>query len=148
MKKISIIFLLMMCIILTSCGPGMSDWTYKLVNGFSISHFHRDKIVCENSGSPNYYQSDYVVRFCYNDRYICLQCVDVPEDSSKDIDKSNPQYYVIDTEYPINVAPPEPLSKQEYEVKIKELEIEGLSEWIETVPAPKGAVYPDGTVAY
>lgn len=119
-----------------------NDWSYELPNDYVIWHINSRKIVCGKKNTANSITNivgDYIINFCYNDQYVCMQCVDVSNDLSEDIDKSNPQFYIIDT---INEDVNGPLLEKEFEDVLKFLKVDNLSTWIPTKPKPDGAKIP------
>ena len=148
-RKILIALLIFCCFLLNACTfsnhefqSGNSDWSYKLPNGYVIWHINSRKIVCgkkETENSISNIGGDYVLKFCYNNIYVCLQCVDVSDDLSKEIDEAYPQFYIINTEKDEIVGP---LFETQYIEKINSINLNNLSSWIKTKPAPNGASFP------
>lgn len=109
MKKcIKIISIILLVISLSACtsntviyGIHNGDWSYKLPNNYEIWRINSREIVCgkkdgENSLS-NVINENYVLEFKYNERYVCLKCVETTQNLYAEIDKSNPNFYIIDT---------------------------------------------------
>lgn len=144
MKKSALLFIILaLLFVFSACiGPGLSDWHYDLPNGYQIVHISARNIICKDNnpvGGNAFVVEAYVSEFCYNDRYIGLKRVDVPEDIQAEIDRSNPVYYLV------NMTTKEiygELSGSEYISKIEELNIENMCDWILTNPAPEGAYCP------
>ncbi len=84
----------------------------------------------------------YVQAFCYNDRYIGLEHLrelvdpEEPDELYPELDTSNPEYYLIDSEQDVIYGL---YTKDEYMKQMKELHISEMGEWIPTVPKPEGA---------
>ena len=119
-----------------------NDWSYELPNNYVIWHINSRKIVCGKKNTENSITNivdGYIIKFCYNDQYVCLQCVDVANDSLEDIDESNPQFYIIDT---LNEDVNGPLLKNEFEDMLNILIEDSLSTWLPTKPTPDGAKFP------
>lgn len=118
-----------------------NDWSYALPNDYVIWHINSRRIVCGKRSTEQSIANvggNYVVKFCYNNQFICLQCVDVPDNLSESIDESNPQFYIINT---VNDEIFGPLSKGEYLEKTSDMNFDNLSSWISTKPRPEGAQF-------
>lgn len=118
------------------------DWSYKLPNNYEIWRINSREIVCgkkdgENSLS-NVINENYVLEFKYNERYMCLKCVEATQDLSAEIDKSNPNFYIIDTmEDTIYGA----YAHTDYENKVNDMGLIFNTNWIKTTPIPEGAEF-------
>lgn len=142
-KIMMLVLLLMLTSILTSCA-GLSDWGYDNLPGeYAIWRINSQDIqlvkVDGSSGAPII--DRYVIAFCYDDRYIGIQRVPLERQYSgvldiDAIDKSNPEFYLIDTETDAVYGP---WKYTEYSKGIINFEITGMCEWILTSSKPKGA---------
>lgn len=139
------VLLVVLWLLLLRCSPGMNDWIYdKLPNGYEIWHVNSESIVLmkRTGESTDSKMGRYIMKFCYNDSYIGIQRLTFSEDtpygqpSVKDMDTSNPDYYLVDT---VNDVVMGPYTAEAYEKQVKDLGIEGLGDWIATVPRPEGA---------
>lgn len=118
---------------------GNSDWSYDLPNDYAIWHVNSRNIVCGKKRTPHSISDvggTYVTQFCYNSQYVCLQCADVPSDLSEEIDTSNPDYYIIDTN---TDAVNGPLKKEAFEELLDSMDPEEFTPWIQTKPMPMDA---------
>lgn len=132
----AIVFLLL----LVGCG-GMGDWSYDALPAeYAIWRLNSQdiRLVKENKVAADNVVERYVVAFCHNSRYIGIQRV--PLDSSytnimdmNTLDKSNPEFYLIDSATD-SVAGP--LTEKEYNEQIAELGIEDMCQWISTDKPP------------
>ena len=137
---ISIVFLI---VILTSCG-GLQDWEYdKLPNNYEIWRINsQDIVLMKNDDSAERVISRYILEFCYNDSYIGIKKIMVDESIPynemliEEMDATNPSYFLVDT---VNDTVMGPYTSEEYTIKIEELEIKSMCDWIKTVPKPQGA---------
>ena len=118
-----------------------NDWSYELPNDYVIWHINSREIVCGKRNTENSITNiveDYIIKFCYNDQYVCLQCVNITNDTLEDIDESNPHFYIIDT---LNEDVNGPLLENEFE-DMSSILIDDLSTWLATKPRPDGATIP------
>ena len=119
-----------------------NDWSYELPNDYVIWHINSRKIVCGKKNTEHSITNvvgDYIIKFCYNDQYVCMQCVEVSNNLLEDIDESNSRFYILDT---INEDVYGPLLEQEFKEMINILKADNLSAWIPTKPKPDGAKIP------
>lgn len=139
--KMSILASLMaLTLLLTGC-PAMSDWQYNNLPGeYSIWRINIQDIqlvkVNGNSGDP--VVGRYIIAFCYSDRYIGLQRIPLEREYDgvidvENLDKSNPEFYLIDAEIGSVFGP---WTKEEYLDNITELGITEMCEWIFTDSKP------------
>ena len=139
------IFQILLCVCaFIGCGVKTikNDWSYEFPHEYFLWHINSRKIVFGKKQTENSIKNiveDHVIRFCYNDQYVCLQCVEVSENVLEEIDESNPKFYVIDL---LNETVDGPLEKNEYEKKLNVLYVDNLSMWIPTKPKPEGAKIP------
>ena len=84
----------------------------------------------------------HITKFCSNDVYIGIERLPVDDsitNASERIEKMNnstPEYFLVDT---VNDVVMGPYTAEAYEKQVKDLGIEGLGDWIATVPRPEGA---------
>lgn len=76
----------------------------------------------------------YVSEIAYNDDYIFAKRVDVPEDINKDIDTTNPEYYILVVETGLLSGP---FSKKEFKAQIKTLNLNKMPKWMVTSDLPR-----------
>ena len=142
MKKrtITILLCLLLCFPLGACFPGLQDWRYPLPNSYAIWRVNSQCIVFgkESDHSLSNDVDSYVFAFCYNERYVGLKRLeekllpDVPV-SAETID-----YYLVDTQ---SGKISGPMTESDYVEKLNALGVEDLCGWIDTYPAPDGAVF-------
>lgn len=121
---------------------GNNDWSYSLPNGYVIWHVNSRNIVCgkiKSEYSISTISEKYVAKFCYDNQYVCLQCVDASDNLSIEIDKSNPRYYILNT---LNDTISEPMSEELFYKTINDMNMAELSQWEETYPRPNDAQFP------
>lgn len=148
MKKcIKIISIILLIMSLSACasnaissGINNGDWSYKLPNNYEIWRINSREIVCgkkdgENSLS-NVINENYVLEFKYNERYVCLKCVEATQNLSAEIDKSNPNFYIIDTMKDTIYGA---YTNTDFQDKIKDMGLIFNTDWIKTTPIPEGA---------
>lgn len=148
MKKIlSVILLFIFGLNFSACYSSNNnqvnnnDWSYALPNDYEIWHINSREIVCGKKNTENsilYVVSKYITEFCYNDSFVCLKRVDVPENIYQEIDMTAPDYYIVDT---VENETYGPFDKEQYQRKIDKLTITGLSSWIKTTPRPNEASF-------
>ncbi len=150
MKKfLQFISIVLLIIPLSACtsntityGVNNGDWSYKLPNNYEIWHLNSREIICgkrdvDNSLS-NVISENYILEFKYNERYVCLKCVEATRDLSVEIDESNPSFYIIDT---IENTIYETYTDTDFEDKIKAMSLVFNTNWIKTTPIPEGAEF-------
>lgn len=138
MKKLLCILPILGMLLSGCLGPGTSDWSYALPNGYEIWRVNSRSIHClkvKGSGGTAVLDQ-YVSAFSYGQQYVGLQCVAVPEDLNETIDTSDPTYYLLDTSTGSVTGP---YTQEEYAAETGELE--SMCDWIPTRPAPEGANY-------
>lgn len=142
-------FVLLLALSLQSCyalnaaenGVNNGDWSYVLPNNYEIWRINSREIICGKMNGPNSISNviseNYILEFTYDDRYVCLKCVEASKDLSIDIDVSNPKFYIIDTKedeiYGTYI-------KSDFEDQVKKLEL-SFSDWTQTTPIPDGAIF-------
>ncbi len=133
------IFVFIITLIFTSCGAGLSDWSYdKLPNDYVLIHSNTQDIgLYKRNGESVTCKIDrYISEFCYNDSHIGIKRLMIDENMLiEEMDKSNQSYYLIDA---LNDVIMGPYTPEEYEGKIEALGIEAIGSWIKTVPKPEG----------
>lgn len=147
LKKTVIIVLSLVLLLfgLTACGLG--DWRYdELPDNYEIWHSNAQCMdlvkVHDDGNSGSIVIKSYVLEFCCNDSYIGIKRV--PHDFTKtdksidEIDKSNPEYYLIDASIEKTYGP---YTFEEYKKCLEELQVGDLGKWIKTSPPPEGARY-------
>ncbi len=85
----------------------------------------------------------YITEFCSNDSYIGIKRLVIDEVSYSDVDvnemdKSNAAYYIVDTR---DGAVMGPYTAEQYAMHLEQLHVGEMSDWIQTVPTPDGAVF-------
>ena len=118
----------------TSACSGMGDWTVSgLPGGYEIWKINtRSVVLClpnvEHPTSAKKIIGPYVFEIWYNDTYICAKQADVPDDLEKAIDKSNPNYYIVDVTDGTCLGP---FSEKEFDTSCQEIGIDGSLEWMD-----------------
>jgi len=136
--------LILLCTALSACiGAGAGDWKYVLPNGYVMVRLNSRNILI---GQNHEYTIDsqngieaHIIEFCFNDRYVCAQQVDVTEDLDKPVNKDNPRYLILDTLNQEVIGPFTDIDA--YDRELIRLEVTDLCDWIATSPAPKGAIF-------
>ena len=136
--------LILLCTALSACiGAGTGDWKYVLPNGYEMVRVNSRNILIGQSyeytiDSKNGIEA-HIIEFCFNDRYVCAQQVDVIMDLNKPVDKDNPRYLILDT---LNQEVFGPFTDiDSYNLELIHLEVTDLCDWTATSPAPKGAIF-------
>lgn len=95
MKKIFIFINLTVVLFLTSCA-GVSDWSYKLPNGYEVWRVNSKEVLIKYAGEETVDAgiASFVKEFSYDDRYVFTRNVD--DISENSIFKET--YYALDTE--------------------------------------------------
>lgn len=146
-KSIKIISITLLIMSLSACasstipyGIHNGDWSYKLPNNYEIWRINSREIVCGKkdgeSSLSNVINENYVLEFKYNERYVCLKCVEATQDLSAQIDKSSPNFYIIDTMKDTIYGA---YTNTDFKDKIIDMELIFNTDWIKTTPIPKGA---------
>ena len=84
--------LIMLCTALNACiGAGAGDWKYVLPNDYAMVRVNsRNILIGQNYeytiDSTNGIEA-HIIEFCFNDRYVCAQQVDVSMDLNKPVKK-------------------------------------------------------------
>ena len=142
--NLTFLCIIFICIMmLSSCG--VSDWIYELPNGYSIWEINCNDIalIKEVDKSSRTALSRYILEFCYNNSYIGIKRISIdenipyPEVQIDKLDKSHPDYYLVDTTADFILGP---YTAEEYYIQIETLEIGDMCDWIKTVPKPNGAI--------
>ena len=132
--------IIILSMILSSCA-GMADGRYDLPGEYSIIYANTRSVdLCRDQkedgkvwGATSIVET-YVSEIAYNDDYIFAKRVDVPEDINKDIDTSNPEYYLLVVETGLLSGP---FSKKEFKAQIKTLNLSKMPKWRETSDLPR-----------
>lgn len=143
---LGVIFLIIFTLFLVLSSGGTGDWTYNdLPNNYAVVRFNSNDINFGLENSENSYLKivdRYIVAFCYDSRYICLQRINmdlIPYDEHIDIEKygeSDLEYYIIDS---ISGFIYGPLSKTEFSNHLSSFQITTMCDWIKTTPKPEAA---------
>ena len=136
---------IVLLLFLAGCG-GMGDWSYNALPAeYAIWRLNSQDIqlVKENQVSADTVVGRYVTAFCYNSRYVGIQRIPMDRSYSKEedidmLDKSNPEFYLIDCSTDSVTGP---MTEQEYSSKIVEVGIQDMCQWIPTDPPPSDAKY-------
>ena len=133
--KTGIIAILFIVILFCCACAGKNDWRFELINGYEIWRVNSNEIVCGKRNSEHSLGENvgekFVSEFCYDNRYVCLQCADKTRETQIN-------YYIIDTSIDAEYGP---YTQNEFENKLKELNITQLCSWIKTNPRPDGAKF-------
>lgn len=150
---IILIFLFSFCSNLISCNwNARGDWSYNLPNGYKIMRVNSTDIVLvasdyclidEKGYLTNTMVERYITCFCYNAYYVAVRRIDVSNDMSfEDIvnkDSDSALFYLVNTETNELNGPYSTL--EDFENACMKFEIVDLCDWIDTYPAPEGAIY-------
>ena len=130
MKKILITFLVIF--VLTGCGAGVSDWSYKLPNNYEVWRINSNSIIIKDMSSQKNVNeiSGFVKEFSYDARYVFTRNVESIEDNNVFDEK----YYILDTEEKKVYDSCD--SADELRNLAKNLEIELPTKWYRTSPDP------------
>ena len=133
--------LMILLVIFTMTGCGLSDWSYELIGGYEIVHCNSVEIILtnrehgEDGGSivlPNYRVTD----FCMNERFIGIQAIRHKglEEHDQGIAIGGSAIYLVDA---VNheVYGPFP-SQAKYDAKCLELSVGDLGAWRSTNEDP------------
>ena len=93
MNKIRLcVFSAIIIIFITSCGPGTTDWSYELPNGYRISRYNSKEVFVAGgracTSDPKYIKCS-VTDFAYDDRYVFTKHY---------LNDDEMYYYILDTE--------------------------------------------------
>ena len=143
--KLAGLVAVLLVVLLLRCSPGMNDWIYdELPNEYEIWRLNSVDIhLIKRDGESTRIRVDqHITKFCSNDVYIGIERLPVDDsitNASECIEKMNnstPEYFLVDT---VNDVVMGPYTAEAYEKQVKDLGIEGLGDWIATVPRPEGA---------
>ncbi len=86
-------------------------------------------------------QNKYVSYFSYNDTYVAVKYLELPEDIAPEemeayIEKTQEEYCILNTE---TADLTKGLTRAEYELMLIDLEIDDMCDWISTLVAPDGS---------
>lgn len=133
METVIRIILLVLALILL-CGCGLSDWEYKLMEGYAITRCNSEEIYLthresEDAGGsillPNYR----VTAACANERYIGIQAIRCKglDEYEQGIAMGGSAFYLVDA---INHEVYGPFASQtEYDAKCSELSAGDMESW-------------------
>lgn len=147
------VFLALLCTIMFFSGCSteslnwnpQGDWMYELCRGYYISRSSSSSIalVKEQKIGYSYVVEEYVTCFCYNDDFIAVRKLVIPEHTMfEDImkmDFSMAMYYLINTQNDDVLGPFS--DKESFEIACSKQKTEILNEWIPTYPPPPGAKF-------
>lgn len=142
MKTRAILAALLAALLLGGCiGPGLSDWSYPLPNGYAIVHVNSQQIIFGRQRTE--YSTDvdvdsFVYAFCYGERWVGLQRLEARPADGASPSPDAVEYYLADTQEETLAGP---MTQQEYAQVLRARQIDDLCAWIKTVPAPDGAEY-------
>ena len=117
---------------------------YKIehVESYPITFLSNDKKFIKRKVEDSVIKShiiieNYITEFCYNNRWIAVKRVDIPEQviqsrNLKNVNLDDVEYYLLDT---YNNKLKSHMNEEEFKNYIKEKEIKDLCEWIPTFPA-------------
>lgn len=147
MKKrflwIAIFFIIGAIIVYWVTSPKVETWTYdNLPNNYAIKKTSNTQVVLgkyindlfelEEDNNKQIGIEDYIAEFAYGDTYIALKCLETKENSI------HLKYYIIDSENNHIYGPY--YDEETYEAVKEKIVEEELSDWIETIEKPDGAV--------
>lgn len=136
---ITIFFVIGATIIYFITEPKVEKWIYELPNDYVIKKTSETNIVLgKNINNSFKIKSDnkkigieeYIAEFSYSDNFISLKCLEANSLKVK--------FYIIDSKNS-NIYGPY-YDEETYKTVLDEIVDEKLSEWIETIKTPKGAV--------
>ena len=129
MNKIRLcVFSAIIIVFITSCGPGTTDWSYELPNGYRISRYNSKEVFVAGgracTSDPKYIKCS-VTDFAYDDRYVFTKhCLNDDE----------MYYYILDTEKELLYGAYDNMEKMK--IKAKELGVGVPEGWISTENKP------------
>ena len=143
LKKWPVVILacLLLCLLLCSCvGAGLGDWSYPLPNSYAIWRVNSQCIVFgkESGHSLSNDVDSYIFAFCCNERYVGLKRLEERPLPDAPVSADSAEFYLVDTQTEQIVGP---MSERAYREKLDALGINDLCDWIDTYPAPDGAVF-------
>lgn len=149
MKKISVFLFFLFIVFLTgSCffekqnkQVANNDWSYVLPNGYVIWHINSNRIVCgkkDSQYSISNVGGNHVIKFCYNNQFVCLQCIQNNDTNEQKDAQITLDYYVINT---IDDVVYGPLTENDYVLLMENMNLENITSWIATKPRPEGAQF-------
>ena len=150
------LYLFCNCVFLSSCSADLSqlfgnwnprgDWSYDLVGDYSVWRINSTDILLGKYNELSTLSTvidTYITCFSYNDRFIAVRQLDIPDGyDQKDIlqmDFDEAKYFIVDsqTDAVYGVF----FTEEQFQAKCDELGVGALGEWIDTYPAPEGAVF-------
>lgn len=148
------LYLFCNCVFLSSCSADLSqlfgnwnpqgDWSYDLVGDYSIVRVNSSMICLDTERmSVGIVIDTYVTCFSYNDRFIAVRQLDIPDGyDQKDIlqmDFDEAKYFIVDSQ--TDAVYGAFFTEEQFQAKCDELGVGALGEWIDTYPAPEGAIF-------
>ncbi len=145
MKKrllwILIVFVVGLILICLFTNPKIEKWTYDLPNDYAIKKTSSTQVVLgkyidglfevEKDGKQMGIE-DYIAEFSYGKNIIALKCLVEKENNIQVI------FYIVDTKQDYIYGPYQ--DEETYESVKEKIVDEELSDWIETIKIPQGAV--------
>ena len=144
------IFLCLICLFTSICScAGLSDWGYRLPNGYEISRCNNIDICLiedqDGDGGGSIIIDTHIKYFCYNDTYVGIKQIPlvcdeiiVADFDSDDYDENSIVYFLLDTATKEIYGP---YTKEEYTKQCTALHIESMCEWIDTKTKPSGEIH-------
>ncbi len=145
------------CLMMNACSANLSelfgnwnlqgDWTFDLIGGYSIWRVSSVRLVLgryNNMGlSLHAVIEPYVTCFAYNERFIAVRKLDVPngyrQEDIFNMDFDQAEYFIVDSQTD-EVYGPYGLYEA-FDAQCVALGTGDLGNWIDTYPAPEGAIY-------
>ena len=159
-KEKLVVFIVLLCIcscfFLSSCSVDPSqlfgnwnpqgDWSYDLIGDYSIWRINSRDITLgkyTSDFSCSTVVDSYITCFAYNDRFIAVRRLDVPKEYFQEdifeMDFEQANWFIVDTQTDEVYGPY--FSDEEFQKQCEELPVGELGDWIDTYPAPEGAVF-------
>lgn len=145
MKKrllfITIFFLIGAFIIYFITEPKVEKWIYELPNDYVIKKTSDTDVILGKYIDDSFEVKtkekqigvvDYIAEFSYSENYIALKCLEPTDDSVK------VKFYIVDTKNEDIYGPYH--DQETYNAVSEEIVEEELTNWIETINKPKGAI--------
>lgn len=121
-------------------GVGNNDWGVNFNNDYAIWRINSERICFGKKETPysmRYVVDSYISAFCYNEKYVVLECFPEGKESQNSEDAKR-EYYIMDLE---NEKLLGPYDDSEIETNISNIDLGILSDWVSTSPIPKEAVF-------
>ena len=154
LKRISCLCLTLfvcICTLLSGCDleslnwNPQGDWNYELCEDYHIFRVNSSTIELTKKDNGLYLivVEEYITRFCYNDDYIAVRRLLIPQhamfDDIMQMDFDQAKYYLINAHSGEVFGPF--ATQEEFETICSEQKTGSLGEWINTYPAPEGAKF-------